>query len=68
MHQWEQQDHVIQQCCICEKLRVDPIVTKWTPADQREAEYMEEVERQHEERLAAKRAGTSDYLRPDLGL
>jgi hypothetical protein len=40
-HVWEDYSHVVQQCSVCGKFRTNPIVTRWTAADDLEAEYME---------------------------
>ena len=43
-HVWEDYSHVVQQCSVCGKFRTNPIVTRWTAADEAEAEYMDMVE------------------------
>jgi len=43
-HIWVDVLHTTQQCSVCGKFRTNPIVTRWTAADDLEAEYMEMVE------------------------
>jgi hypothetical protein len=43
-HIWEDYSHAVQQCSVCGKFRSNPIVNRWTAADDLEAEYMEMVE------------------------
>jgi hypothetical protein len=43
-HIWVDVLHTTRQCSVCGKYRTNPIVTRWTAADDLEAEYMEMVE------------------------
>jgi hypothetical protein len=44
LHQWQELTHTTDQCSRCGTFRTNPAVTRWTEADDLEAEYMELVE------------------------
>ncbi len=43
-HVWEDHSHAVEQCSVCGKFRTNPIVNRWTAADDLEAEYAELIE------------------------
>jgi len=44
LYEWQEYTHTVDQCSECGTFRSNPAVTRWTEADELEAEYMELVE------------------------